>query len=330
MVTKRDAILNGTIKATELHKQLGLQQALAGGQAPIDVLGVMHHLGLVVIFRPLEGLLGAYLPLPGVAGIIVTTKRPLQVQRFTAAHELGHFMFKHAVSTDKDVGFAARGEIKRYDPQEVEADAFASEFLMPKWLIAAHVRRQSWTLNELRQQPYVYQLSLRLGVSYEALCWALQGHGIIPRAVADDLRAREVKAAKQVAAGDVKPATWWADVWTVREQDNGATLLGGPDDLLVLNLQEHTTAGYRWDLSAAERLGLTIKQDTQLPVPQMEIGAMPTRRATLQGEVEGTLLLEQRRAWEARGNAGASLKFELSLHGKESSGLPRVARLKHA
>lgn len=139
-----------------------------------------------------------------------------------------------------------------------------------------------------------------------------------------------MKAAKQVAAGDVKPANWWVDVWTVREQDNGATLLGGPNDLLVLNLQEHTTAGYRWDLSAAERLGLIIKQDTQLPVPQMEIGAIPTRRATLQGEVEGTLLLEQRRAWEARGNAGTSLKFELSLHGKESSGLPRVARLKHA
>lgn len=329
-MTKRDAVLNGTIKATELHKQMGLKQALADGQAPIDVLSVMHHLGLAVIFRPLEGLLGAYLPLPGLAGIIITTKRPLQVQRFTAAHELGHYMFQHVVSTDKEVGFAARSSARKYDPQEVEADAFASEFLMPVWLIAAHVRRQGWTMRELQQQPYVYQLSLRLGVSYEALCWALQGHKLISPEIGDDLRAREVKAAKQVAAGDVKPASWWADVWTVREQDNGATLLGGPEDLLVLNLKEHTTAGYRWDLSAAEKLGLTIKQDTQMPVPPLEIGAVPTRRATLQGGVEGTLLLEQRRGWEARGNAAASLSFQLSLHGKESSGLPRVARLKQA
>ena len=45
---------------------------------------------ITVLFRPLEGLLGAYVPTPNSAGMLVTTQRDHHVQRFTAAHELGH------------------------------------------------------------------------------------------------------------------------------------------------------------------------------------------------------------------------------------------------
>jgi Zn-dependent peptidase ImmA (M78 family) len=326
MATRRDAILNGAIRATELHTQLGLKDKLRSGDGPIDVLAAMNDLGLAVIFRPLSGLLGAYVPLPGVTGILITTRRPLPIQRFTAAHELGHFAFQHEVSTDRDVGYAARGEAGQYDYQEMEADAFASEFLMPKWLIAAHVRRQGWTTREIRIQAHVYQLALRLGVSYEALCWSLQGHGLISPAEGDRLREQELKAAKVAASNGISPNNWHADVWTLREQDDGATLMGGPDDLLILTLREHASAGYQWDLSSAEELGLVIRHDAHFVPPPELVGAALTRRTTLQGDIEGSLRLEQRRAWEARGKAASSLELHLQLHGKESAGLPRVAR----
>ena len=84
--------------------------------------------GALLLFRPLRGLLGAYLGQPSFprAGIIVSTQRDLHVQRFTAAHELGHMVMGHEPSLDGEEIGLWRGESS--NPQEVEADAFASEF----------------------------------------------------------------------------------------------------------------------------------------------------------------------------------------------------------
>src|SRR5262249_61495232 len=54
---------------------------------------------IYVMFRPLKNLLGAYFSDPDT-GVLVTTKRPLPVQRFTAAHELGHAVLGHEASLD--------------------------------------------------------------------------------------------------------------------------------------------------------------------------------------------------------------------------------------
>src|SRR5258706_4864717 len=142
MTTRRDAILTGAIRATELHDELGMRERLKAGDRPVDVLQTIGDLGLPILFRPLKSLLGAYVPAASTAGILITTERDLHIQRFTAAHELGHHILKHkALSLDADVGFVARGEKQGYDSQELEADSFAAEFLLPKWLIVAQARR---------------------------------------------------------------------------------------------------------------------------------------------------------------------------------------------
>ncbi len=97
------------------------------------MIGAVQKLGLFLMFRPLDGLLGAYVPIRALSGMLVTTKRDLHVQRFTAAHELGHHLLEHrTLSLDTVVGFVGRGEASKHDPQEVEADAFAAEFLLPE------------------------------------------------------------------------------------------------------------------------------------------------------------------------------------------------------
>jgi hypothetical protein len=182
MTTRRNAILSGAIRATDLHVELGLRDRLKFGDRAVDVLDVVDQLGLLLLFRPLKSLLGAYLPTPGGAGVLVTTRRDLHVQRFTAAHELGHHVLQHkAASLDVDVGFVARGERTGYDNQELEADSFAAEFLLPKWLIVAHARRHNWGKSDLRDPDVVYQLSLRLGASYMATCWALLSNDLVDR-----------------------------------------------------------------------------------------------------------------------------------------------------
>jgi Zn-dependent peptidase ImmA (M78 family) len=45
--------------------------------------------------------LGAYLSDPA-PGVLITTQGPMSIQRFTAAHELGHFSMRHQPSLDDD------------------------------------------------------------------------------------------------------------------------------------------------------------------------------------------------------------------------------------
>src|SRR5271170_2214925 len=136
------AVRQATLAAARLHRDFGSETVLRHSGGNVDVFGVIAKLGVPMLLRPLSGLLGAFLPEP-MAGILVTTERPLSVQRFTAAHELGHFYLKHQISLD-DETILRRSPFSLnpgYDLQEVEADAFAAGFMIPKWLIVAHCKR---------------------------------------------------------------------------------------------------------------------------------------------------------------------------------------------
>src|ERR1700676_1287831 len=144
MADNRAAILTGAKAAHTLHRDLGIKEQIerAGG-GRVDVFGAIAKPGATLIFQPLDKLLGAYLP-GDELGVLITTKRPLPVQRFTGAHELGHLYMRHEPSLDDDnilrrAPFSASGQINR---QEREADAFASMFLSPAWLLALILQHQ--------------------------------------------------------------------------------------------------------------------------------------------------------------------------------------------
>jgi predicted secreted protein len=233
------------------------------------------------------------------------------------------------MSLDINVGYAARGEKTGYDEQELEADSFASEFLLPDWLIAAHARRQGWGRPELRQPEVVYQLSLRLATSYAATCWALKSAKFITRGQAEALIERAPKESKQRAMQDVTPSSWKSDVWLLSDRDRGAELLGSPEDFLVLNLQEHLAGGYEWDIEPSSGDGLEVKNDKRVDNSAEGIGGTVTRRVVVQGSAptRTKLRLEERRPWEGAGTGINSLEFNLALLGKEPVGLLRAERL---
>lgn len=329
MTTRRDAILTGTTRAAELHQELGLRERLRDGTRPVDVLEAAQRVGLLVLFRPLVGLLGAYVPTPRSGGMLVTTRRTLHIQRFTAAHELGHHVLGHnalSLDTEKDIGFVARGERSSHDPQEVEADAFASEFLLPGWLLVAHARRHQWGKSDLTRPEIAYQLSLRLGVSYAATCWALAENNIINRTTAKKLIETPPKASKQRAIPDITPATWHPDVWVFSEHDRGVQVLGNPDDWLVFALKEHVAGGYTWDTNAVESAGLHVERDERAESNEEAIGAAVTRRLVVKGPARGRLRLEEKRAWDPRQRSLNTFELDLALVGAEPEGLPRAAR----
>ena len=105
-------------------------------------------------------------------GIIVNSQHPLTLQRYTAAHEYGHHALGHDASADDESGFTG----DRQNLQEVAAQAFAGEFLMPLQLVNYTLRTMGLPGQYLPLTArQMYQLALELGVSYGAAVTQLVG-----------------------------------------------------------------------------------------------------------------------------------------------------------
>jgi Zn-dependent peptidase ImmA (M78 family)/predicted secreted protein len=329
MLSNRDAVLTGALEAARLHEDLDTQSSidLLGGR--VDPFDAILQRGADLLFRQLDGLLGAYLPKPR-AGILVTTERSLAIQRYTAAHELGHFVMGHRASIDDDEilqRFPSRNA--GYDPQEVAADAFGAAFLLPAWIIEYHAARQGWTAADLADPINVYQLSLRVGVSYDATCRTLLQHYIVTEDTAKDLLdAWQPKKIKQRILGKKALQQWYPNVWLLTERDQGAAIHGEPGDLFVVRLTEHAGSGYLWDLNQVEAAGFKVITDERRSRSDAreEIGGSIDRIVTAQsdGASIGNLDLQEIRPWDTSDIYGR-LSFAYDLRGREH-GLPRAAR----
>jgi Zn-dependent peptidase ImmA (M78 family) len=335
MVDSRAAILAGAKAAHTLHRDLGIREPIersAGGR--VDVFGAIAKLGATLMFQPLDKLLGAYLP-GEEAGVLITTKRPLPVQRFTGAHELGHLYMRHEPSLDDDnilrrAPFSATGELNR---QEREADAFASIFLTPAWLLALNLERQRWTARDLSDPANVYQASLRLGTSYQATCYALERHKVIGRDQRAQLIDIEPKEIKQRLLAGYEPPDWRSDVWLLAERDEGALIEGGRNDLFVMRLRENSGAGYLWNFDQLRDAGFALVHDDREDETPETIGGVLTRKVTARSHdrVEGEVVLQEVRPWMADAPLH-QLLLRYDLRGPESAGMwePELKRVLQA
>jgi len=313
--------------AARLHLRLALRPQVESRGGNIDVFEAVHTVGLPLILRPLDKLLGAYLNEPE-PGVLVTTQRPMSIQRFTAAHELGHFSRRHQPSLD-DESILRRMSISGRpadDFQEVEADAFAVAFMMPRWLIAWHAARQGWTVADFRRPDVVYQLALRMGASYEATCWTLARHRLIEAPLARELVGTQPRTLKAALLQNHRPPDYRGDVWLLTERDAGTRIDGSRNDLFVLRLNEHSGGGYLWDIDQLKASGFGIVRD-ELEADDAEgIGGLIIRRVTAQpgGTYRGCVHLDERRPWEAEPLSSVDVEFDLT--GPEEEGLSRAAR----
>jgi Zn-dependent peptidase ImmA (M78 family) len=106
-----------------IHNLLELIEVDAG--IPVIVLGLGN-----------EGLAGAYMQRRGTPFILVNGSNHVVRMRFTLGHEFAHHTLGHRQSWDKANYFFSK------DPQEVGANAFAAEFLLPRQAVVQwHERR---------------------------------------------------------------------------------------------------------------------------------------------------------------------------------------------
>jgi Zn-dependent peptidase ImmA (M78 family) len=106
-------------------------------EAPTDLTMIFRGLHLKYIeLNDADEIDGAILEIDGKPAIAVLNKaRPLQRQRFTLAHELGHIFLEHIkrdIYDPEEIRESdAQSSGKTKPPKEIEADVFAAELLVP-------------------------------------------------------------------------------------------------------------------------------------------------------------------------------------------------------
>ena len=326
----RHAQREGAAAAARLHVKLGSRERIGAEGGYVDVFAAILDQRAELLFRPLNGLLGAFLPTVPTPGILVTTARSLAIQRFTGAHELGHLVLGHDPSLDGREMLArsfAAGSRSQSGLQETAADAFATHFMMPRWLIEWHCDRHDWRAEALRRPENVYQLSLRIGASYEATCWTLQRYDLVTVATSSALRSMPPKRLKEGLLGAHKPDKYRGDVWLLTERDAGTRINGSVDDHFVLRLTEHSGGGYLWNFSELASSGFATVSDTRDALDPTGIGGHTSRRLTVaRGEAKrGRFSMTEARPWMPH-VPRSQLVVDYDLTGPEVTGLSRAER----
>lgn len=151
-------------KQSEIHSAWQVIRARQT-EAPVNVLAIANDFGIKVFRAKLSPSVSGVLrrdDLGGESGylILVRESDPPRRQRFTIAHELGHFVL-HRASADRPGGIEDDEFYRALSgPLEREANDFAAEVLMPMNLV-----------RQLQQAGHVAldDLATRLGVSRQAL-----------------------------------------------------------------------------------------------------------------------------------------------------------------
>lgn len=146
---------------------------------PVPVAKIARDLGLEVVRRGLEGDISGFLARhAGGGGLIgVNNRHPRPRQRFTVAHELGHYFLAPEEELHVDHQFEifklrdahSAGGI---DEEEIEANIFAAELLMPEFLLNRDLERLG-ALDPFDDGP-VEELAKKYEVSRQALMIRIQ------------------------------------------------------------------------------------------------------------------------------------------------------------
>lgn len=213
---------------------------------PVDPFRALEVLGLEVSFWPLDALLGAIVP-GDPSGVMITTQRPPSVQRYTAAHEIGHwFLDRDHLSVD--LPFDTQVEVLGMpsDERELRAQLFASYFLMPLPLVSQTARRYDVQRGSAITPLQAYAIGRDMQVSYAAAVRQLENCHFLDATTRIRFLKEKPASLKKALAFGRKPTVAMRDVWTAAREDRLVDLEVRVGDDLAMSLPENRTTGYRW------------------------------------------------------------------------------------
>jgi hypothetical protein len=137
-----------------------------GLDTPCDVYELITRHGLDLRFMEVTSLEGLYLADGRAGQINVCAHRPSGLQRFIAAHELGHHLLGHGAMIDRELDYKER--FSSFPNEEKLAEVFARFLLMPLRAVHKGFKNIGSVLANL-QPADVFRVSCWLGVGYSTL-----------------------------------------------------------------------------------------------------------------------------------------------------------------
>lgn len=156
----------GRARARTAREALGYER---DGPLP-DLIEAVEQRGgahVAVLALP-DGVAGAYIARPDCPLLFVNGNQAVTRQRFTLAHEFGHFRMGHSTVVDEQTNISGH----THDPNEVSANSFAAEFLVPRDAVQAWGARH---VDGAVTLEHVVLLAHDFGVSPQAARYALEG-----------------------------------------------------------------------------------------------------------------------------------------------------------
>jgi Zn-dependent peptidase ImmA (M78 family)/predicted secreted protein len=287
----------------------------------IDVFSAIEREEIILAFRNMPRLAGAFLDQPNAQpGIIVNAAQPVHRQRYTAAHEYGHYRLQHSTAIDFDLDSRTRGAVPDH---EKVADAFASWFLAPRDL--ARRCLTAVAPNRLLEPASLYQFSLRVGMSYEAATRHAQNLKLATGPQVSRLLLQSPSDIKQRFGLGGLGMIPREDVWLLTERDNGIALLVEASSWLVFDISEVPSSGFTWTLHLPDKFKVRAdtNEDGYWPMfatedrPHAQVGGAERRFVVVQvedsaGEGDDLIVAELARPWETGGDAAG--RFELPVN----------------
>ena len=315
--SRGDLMRQAVVEAGKQLRKIGVNF-----EDPINVFRIVHEMGIELMFRPLEGKPdGFYLPQStsrSKAGILLNSKRPYTRQRYTAAHELCHFLRKDSGRIEVISEEYVRVPKSRPN-EEVSADFFAEHFLMPSKLVTHFLRRLGLKKYMLNGED-IYRLALCMRTSYESTCNHLAHLEFISpsqHALLGEIRPRKIKLRWAEGLGH-------NDVWPVDEKMNEFLLLPVVDDIIQIRLAETPSTGYIWGVENEDEGVLSLKS-SQLNFygPEDQVGETGERIFTFRVAEHGkeNLRISLKRPWEKKEPTIYRFSLRISSTEKELFGL---------
>lgn len=160
-------------KANELLKHFRVDSA------PVNVFAMAKKLGINVIFDNLDAdTSGIMLQKKNKTRIAINSSHHINRQRFTLAHEIGHFHL-HLLNKEDEAIFVDKRFFRNVESSkgstriEIEANAFAACLLMPKKFMRKSI------VNPVISDIDVFKLALQYEVSEQAMTLRLVKLGYI-------------------------------------------------------------------------------------------------------------------------------------------------------
>lgn len=145
---------------------------------PIPLSKIAKGIGVIIKSLELEDNISGFLYLKEDKPIIfVNSLHPKARRRFTAAHEMGHFLLNHNGELFVDKGHILYRDSRSKDGnirQEKEANKFAAELLMPEEMFTDELLKNDIDIEDSHE---LNKFAARLGVSTQALAIRLSNLG---------------------------------------------------------------------------------------------------------------------------------------------------------